>query len=201
MSGGILESLVTELCRLPGIGAKTAERLAYHLLKVSREEALALAEAIRKLKEGVRECRICHNMTEGELCTICSDANRAPNIVCVVEQPKDLYAIEATGKFRGRYHVLGGSFSPLEDRGPESLTVRHLVQRVREDGVTEVILATNPDFEGEGTALMVARALEGSGVEISRLARGMPSGSQIDYMNSSIIGDAFEGRRSYGSRG
>lgn len=200
MVGGILEHLVSRLERLPGVGAKTAERLAYHLLKVPKDEALALADAIRQLKEGVRECERCHNITEQELCEICRDETRSHQLLCVVEQPKDLYVIEATGRFKGVYHVLGGSFSPLEERGPESLTLTHLSQRVNDEEITEVILATNPDFEGEGTALLVARALEGTGATVSRLARGLPSGSQIEYMNSSIIGDAFEGRRSYGDQ-
>lgn len=200
MSESILDHLVGQLERLPGIGSKTAERLAYHLLKVSNEEALSLSEAIRRLKEEVRECARCHNITEQELCSICADPSRATGVVCVVEQPKDLHSIESTGRFRGSYHVLGGNFSPLEDRGPEGLTLDRLLRRVDEEKLEEVILATNPDFEGEGTALLVADALSETGVKVSRLARGLPAGSQIEYMNSSIIGDALEGRRSYKSQ-
>lgn len=199
MSGSILENVVDELKRLPGIGAKTAERLAYHLLKVSPKEALGLAEAIRRLKEEVRECQRCHNITEAELCDICTDPSRQTTVVCVVEQPKDLQALESTGRYRGLYHVLGGNFAPLEDRGPESLTVEHLRKRVREEGIEEVILATNPNFEGDGTALLITEILEQTGVEVSRLARGIPSGSQIEYMNSSILSDALDGRRRLGN--
>ncbi len=192
-----LTTLVEQLERLPGIGVKTAERLAYHLLKVPREEAVGLADAIRALKESVRECTRCFNLTEAELCAICLDATRDPQLVCVVEQPKDLHAIEQSGRFHGLYHVLGGNFSPLEERGPEALTVRQLVERVRSDGVREVLIATNPDFEGDGTALLVAEALHDSGVAISRIARGVPAGSHLEYMNRSIIGDAIEGRTNF----
>ena len=196
MSGSILDNVVEELQRLPGIGAKTAERLAYHLLKVSPKEALGLAEAIRRLKEEVRECERCHNITEHQLCSICVDESREATVICVVEQPKDLQALESTGRYRGLYHVLGGNFAPLEERGPESLTLEHLRKRVREEGVREVILATNPNFEGDGTALLISEVLEQTGVAVSRLARGIPSGSQIEYMNSSILSDALDGRRS-----
>ncbi|MEM7168147.1 MAG: recombination mediator RecR [Planctomycetota bacterium] len=195
MSGSILDSVVEELQRLPGIGAKTAERLAYHLLKVSSREALGLAEAIRRLKEEVRECQRCHNITEAELCNVCTDPGREQHVVCVVEQPKDLQALESTGRYRGLYHVLGGNFAPLEDRGPDSLTLDHLRNRVRDEGIEEVILATNPNFEGDGTALLISEVLERTGVSVSRLARGIPSGSQIEYMNSSILSDALDGRR------
>ncbi len=192
---GVLEALIAELERLPGIGAKSAERLAYHLLKVPKPEALTLAETIRRLKNEVRECQRCYNISEGELCSICSDEGRDPKVICVVEQPKDVHAIERSASFRGLYHVLGGNFSPLEERGPEALHTQELLHRVREEGIQEVILATNPDFEGEGTALMVAEALAGSGVSISRIARGVPAGSHLEYMNRSIISDAFAGRQ------
>lgn len=195
MQQGVLEKLVEQLEKLPGIGSKTAERLAYHLLKVKPAEALALADAIRRLKEAVRECARCHNITEQQLCSICADPRRDPSVICVVEQPKDLHAIESTGHYAGLYHVLGASYSPIEDRGAEALTLEHLRRRITEEGVQEVILATNPDFEGDGTALLVRQALAVSGVVVSRLARGLPSGSQIEYMNSSILSDALEGRR------
>ena len=197
--GGILETLIEQLARLPGIGIKTAERLAYHLLKSGREEALALAEAIRRLKEDLRECKRCHNVSELELCPICADESRDAGLICVVEQPKDLHVIEQSGSYRGLYFVLGGSFAPQEDRGPTNLGVEELVQRIRGEGVREVILATNPDFEGDGTAMLVAESVAGTGVAVTRIARGVPAGSQIEYMNASIINDALEGRRDYGT--
>ncbi len=197
--GGILETLIEQLARLPGIGIKTAERLAYHLLKSSREEALALAEAIRRLKEELRECTRCHNVSELERCPICADESRDAGLICVVEQPKDLHVIEQSGSYRGLYFVLGGSFAPQEDRGPANLGVEELVQRIRGEGVREVILATNPDFEGDGTAMLVAESVAGTGVAVTRIARGVPAGSQIEYMNASIINDALEGRRDYGT--
>ncbi len=196
---GVLEELIRELTRLPGIGAKTAERLAFHLLKTSDKEALALAGAIRKLKEELQQCARCHNISDGELCAICADPNRDNAIICVVEHPKDVQVIEESGVFHGLYHVLGGSFAPLEDRGADSLTLDHLVSRVREDQVSEVILATNPDFEGDGTALLVGERLQGTEATITRLARGVPTGGQLEYMNRSIISDAIEGRRNYQS--
>lgn len=192
-----VRALIEQLERLPGVGAKTAERLAYHLLEVPREEALTLADAIRALKDTVRECSKCFNMCDGDLCPICLDPSRDANVVCVVEQPKDLHVIEQSGRFRGLYHVLRGSFSPLDDRGPEALTLRPLVDRVRSQGVREVLLATNPDFEGDGTALLVAEALAETGVAITRIARGVPTGSHLEYMNRSIIGDAIEGRTTF----
>lgn len=196
MSNAVLENLIEELKRLPGVGPKTAERLAYHLLKVSAPEALALAAAIRRLKEELRQCRRCFNITEEELCEICSDSGRDATVVCVVEQPKDLQVIEASGSYRGLYHVLGGSFSPLENRGPESLTVEALRDRIGAEGIREVILATNPDLEGDGTALLVTEMLEGFDIDVSRIARGVPTGSQLEYMNQSIIRDAMTDRRS-----
>lgn len=196
MSNAVLENLIEELKRLPGVGPKTAERLAYHLLKVSAPEALALASAIRRLKEELRQCERCFNITEEEQCEICRDSGRDATVVCVVEQPKDLQVIEASGSYRGLYHVLGGSFSPLENRGPESLTVAALRDRIVAEGIREVILATNPDLEGDGTALLVTELLEDLDVDVSRIARGVPTGSQLEYMNQSIIRDAMTDRRS-----
>ncbi|MCA8962763.1 MAG: recombination protein RecR [Planctomycetes bacterium] len=194
---GVLDHLIHELTRLPGIGAKTAERLAFHLLKAPKAEALALAEAIRRLKEELRQCQRCHNIADGEFCEICKDPARDHSIVCVVEHPKDVQVIEASGAFQGLYHVLGGSFSPLEDRGSDSMTIAHLVERIEVEGIQELILATNPDFEGDGTALLVSRAVENTSVRISRLARGVPTGGQLEYMNRSIISDALSGRQTY----
>jgi len=196
---GVLDELIRELTRLPGVGAKTAERLAFHLLKASKTEALSLAEAIRKLKEELRQCARCHNIADGESCAICSDSDRDGSLICVVEHPKDVQVIEESGVFSGVYHVLGGSFAPLEGRGADSITLDHLVSRVRDGGVAEVILATNPDFEGDGTALLVGAALRASGVKVTRLARGVPTGGQLEYMNRSIISDAIAGRRKYHS--
>ena len=194
---GILESLIRELTRLPGIGSKTAERLAYHLLKAPREEAISLADAIHRLKDELSECRRCHHIAEEDLCSICQDATRDPTVICVVEQPKDLAAVEQTGNYRGLYFVLGDSFSPIEDRGRDALGIDDLLRRIAEEGVREVILATNPDFEGEGTALLLAESLLPTGVTVSRIARGVPTGSQLEYMNRSIIRDAMAGRQAY----
>lgn len=197
----ILDNLIEELARLPGIGAKTAERLAYHLLKVPAEETLALAGAIGRLRESVRECSRCFNVTEQEICAICSDHGRDATLVCVVEQPKDVHAIEQAGGYRGLYHVLGGNFSPLQNRGADQLHLEALAGRVREEGIREVILATNPDFEGDGTALWVAETLAPLGVPVTRLARGVPTGSHLEYMNRNIIADALEGRTAFGPAG
>ena len=193
---GVLKQLVEQFARLPGIGMKSAERLAYHLLKVPGEEALTLAEAIRRVAEDLRRCDNCFNISEEILCDICSDDSRDRSVVCVVEQPKDLQALESSGVFRGLYHVLGGSFSPLEERGPDSLALDRLRERVEKEGVVEVILATNPDFEGDGTALLVQERLATTDAIVSRFARGIPSGGQIEYMNQSILRDALEGRSS-----
>jgi len=191
-----LQALIDEFERLPGIGRKTAERLAYHVLRSPPEEILKLAEAIRAVKEGVRNCRICYNIAEAELCPICSDPSRDPTTVCVIEQPKDLYAIEKTGAYRGRYHVLLGSFAPLEGVTPEDLTIEALAARIGAEGIREVILATNPNFEGDGTALFISERLKAfPGLRVTRLARGMPSGSLLEHVSKTIVSDALEGRR------
>ena len=195
---GLLRPLIDALAKLPGIGEKSAERLAYHILKQSDEDALGLAEQIRGVKEDLRQCADCFAIAREERCEICSDAGRDRSLVCVVEQPKDLLAIERSGAYRGLYHVLGGSFSPMEQRGPDQLTVTRLLERIRDGGIQEVILATDPDFEGDGTALLLEEAIAGTGVPVTRLARGLPAGGQIEYMNQSIIRDAVEGRRPYG---
>jgi len=191
-----LQTLIGEFERLPGIGRKTAERLAYHVLRSAPEEILKLAEAIRAVKSSIRNCRICSNITEKELCLICEDPGRDAAMVCVVEQPKDLFAIEKTGAYRGRYHVLLGSFAPLEGVTPEDLTIEALFQRIRTEGIREVILATNPNFEGDGTALYIAERLKGiEGLKVTRLARGIPSGSLLEHVSKTIVSDALEGRR------
>lgn len=190
-----IERLIAELGRLPGIGRRSAERIAFHILKAAREEAFSLAEAIRDVKTKIRPCKRCFNLAEGELCEICADPRRDASILCVVEQPKDLLALESTGAYRGVYHVLMGHVAPVEGIEPEDLTIQALVERVRAGGVGEVILATNPDVAGDGTALHVAGALKGVGVKITRLARGLPAGGQIEYANTSILTDAISQRR------
>ena len=190
-----IERLVAELGRLPGIGPRSAERITFHILKAAREEAVSLAEAIRDVKTKIRPCKRCFNLAEDELCEICADPRRDASTLCVVEQPKDLLALESTGAYRGVYHVLMGHVAPVEGIEPEDLTIQALVERVRAGGVGEVILATNPDVAGDGTALHVAGALKGVGVKITRLARGLPAGGQIEYANTSILTDAISQRR------
>jgi recombination protein RecR len=190
-----LDRLMAEFRKLPGVGARTAERLAYHVLRAAKDDAMALAYAIRDVKKNMRNCRECFNLTEDELCAICDDPKRDRTIICVVEQPKDVWAFERTGAYRGLYHVLLGRLAPLEDMGPESLTVDELVARVRASGVKEVILATNPNLEGDGTAAYIREKLAPLDVAVSRIARGIPAGSTIEYANTNIIQDALAGRR------
>jgi recombination protein RecR len=182
---------------LPGIGPKSAERLTHYLLGADRSEALELAEALRAVAERVHPCRQCFNLTEGELCSICSDPRRDSSLICVVEQPRDLAALERAATYRGLYHILGGRLAPLENMGPEQLTVDALLRRVGQGGVHEVILATNPTLEGDGTALYVSNLLAGSGVRVTRLARGLPSGSILEFANNQMLADALEGRRTF----
>ena len=196
-SGGPIARLIQELGKLPGIGPKTAERLTHHLLAASRAEVLALADALRAIKENIRRCRQCCNLTEGDLCSICADPRRDASLICVVEQPRDLLALERAGTYRGVYHVLHGRLAPLDNVGPEQLQVDRLLQRVRQGGVQEVIMATNPTLEGDGTALYLSNLLEPTGVKITRLARGLPSGSVLEFANSQMLIDALEGRRAF----
>ena len=193
--GETIERLMTELGKLPGIGARTAERLAFHILKSTGEEAMALAEAIHDVKTKIRPCARCFNLAEGELCGICSDTRRDQGTICVVEQPKDLLSLEATGAYRGVYHVLMGHIAPLENLEAEDLTIAPLVERVRGGGISEVILATNPTVSGDATSLYIQARLEPLGVRVTRLARGLPTGSQIEYANKSILADALTDRR------
>ena len=190
-----IERLIAELGKLPGIGPRSAERIAFYLLKSEEKDAFSLAEAIHDLKTRIRPCKQCFNIAEGELCSICADERRDRGTICVVEQPKDLLSLESTGVFRGVYHVLMGHVAPLEDIDPDDLTIAALVTRVKAGGVNEIILATNPDVAGDSTALTVARELEGTGVAITRLARGLPAGGQIEYANKSILTDAISQRR------
>jgi len=190
-----IERLIEELGRLPGIGPRSAERIAFHLLRAGEDEVFGLAEAVRDVKTKVRPCGECFNIAEGELCAVCADARRDRSVVAVVEQPKDLMALETTGAFSGVYHVLMGHVAPLEGVGPEDLTIGALVERVRRGEIKEVVLPTNPDVAGDGTALHVAEALSGTGVKVTRLARGLPTGGQIEYANRSILTDAINQRR------
>lgn len=190
-----LARVIDELVRLPGIGPKTAQRLALHLLKVPREEAAALAEAVLALKDKTRLCALCYNVGEEELCAICRDPRRDPGTICVVEEPSDLIAIERTREFQGVYHVLGGSLSPLEGRGPDRIRGQELVARVGGGAAREVILATNPTIEGEATALYLQRLLKPTAVRVTRLARGIPVGGALQYADEVTLSRALEGRR------
>lgn len=196
---GAVERLIEAFGRLPGIGAKTAERLAHHILKCPDDEALALADAVRAVKERVRHCSTCFNLADlGEpLCSICRDPRRDPGLVCVVEQPRDLMALERAGTFQGVYHVLLGRLAPLQGISPEQLTIAALEARVRSGSVRELIMATNPNLEGDGTALFIANRLAECGVPITRLARGLASGSVLEFANKEMVADALSGRQRF----
>jgi recombination protein RecR len=187
--------LIDELARLPGIGRKSAERLAYHLLRVNKSEALGLADAIRDVRENVHYCKSCYNLAEGELCVICGDPRRDASQICVVEQPRDLMALEQAGVYRGRYHVLLGRIAPLDGVGPDQLTIDRLVERVRDGGISEIIMATNPTVEGDGTALYLSNLLADYPVQVTRLARGITTGSVLEYTNKEVLADAMTGRQ------
>jgi recombination protein RecR len=191
-----LRHLMDRLAKLPGVGARSAERMAFHLLKSSRDDALALADAIRAVKDQVRHCSICFNLTEADPCAICADPNRDHSLICVVEQPKDLLQLESTGIYRGVYHVLLGRIAPLENVHPADLTIPQLLDRVKKGDVKEIILATNPTMEGDGTALHLQKELAAIApqVAVTRLARGLPAGAQIEYTNKAILSDALTGR-------
>jgi recombination protein RecR len=190
-----VEKLVEELTRLPGIGRKSAQRLAFYLLKASRDEAIALAESIRAVKEQVRSCSVCGNFTEDDPCLICQDPKRPHDVICVVEQPMDVLAVEASGGFRGQYHVLRGSLNPLENIGPDDIRARELVERVKEYDVSEVILATNPNPPGEATAHFLMELLQPFTVRVSRIARGIPVGGDLEYADQATLARALEGRK------
>jgi recombination protein RecR len=190
-----LAQLMQELGKLPGIGPKTAERLTHFLVAADRASVLALADALRAVKDQVHFCRQCFNLTQGELCGLCSDPRRDAGLICVVEQPRDLVALERAGSYRGLYHVLHGRLAPLDNMGPEQLNIEVLLRRVQTQGVLEVIMATNPNLEGDGTALYIASVLANTGVTITRLARGVPSGSVLEFANAQMLMDALEGRK------
>jgi recombination protein RecR len=192
---GPVQDLIDELGRLPGVGPKSAQRIAFHLLKVEPADAERLARAIHEVKAKVHFCKVCFNVAEGELCRICRDARRDPTLVCVVEEPRDLVAVERTQEFKGRYHVLGGAISPIEGIGPDDLRIRELLRRLESEGVSEVILATNPNIEGEATAMYLARLLTPLGVRVTRIASGLPVGGDLEYADEITLGRAFAGRR------
>jgi recombination protein RecR len=196
-----VDRLIRELARLPGIGARSAERLAFHLLKSESDTVLALSDAVAEIKRSVRHCSVCYNLTETDPCPICSGPRRDHERILVVEQPKDLIALEQTGMYTGLYHVLMGRLSPLDGVGPEDLTVEALLRRIDDPGanggvkVREVILGLNPNLEGDGTALFLAGELSGRDVQVTRLARGLPTGWQLEYANKAVLADAIQGRQ------
>lgn len=190
-----VEALIASLCRLPGVGRKTAERLALHLVRAPAEEARGLAAALGAVKEQVRACSLCRNLADRDPCAICADPNRDDSLLCIVESPADLAALEAAGSFRGRYFVLAGALSPLEGVGPDNLHLDQLIKRVKRGGVREVIIATNPTVEGEATADLLARSLESSGVSITRLGYGMPVGGDLKYMDGLTLARSLASRK------
>lgn len=195
MYEGAIQNLIDELGRLPGVGPKSAQRIAFHILQTENTDITRLVESIREVKEKVIFCAICGNVAEEEQCRICRDPRRDPTAICVVEESKDVQAIEKTREFRGKYHVLGGAISPIEGIGPENLRIRELMVRLADGVVTEVILATDPNLEGEATATYLARLLKPIGLTVTRLASGLPVGGDLEYADEVTLGRAFEGRR------
>src|SRR5215467_8687107 len=190
-----LARLITEFKRLPGIGQKSAQRIAFHVLRVAREDAEHLSRAILDVKDKLGLCRVCNNISDGELCQFCADPNRDGRVVCVVEEPHNIVGIETTGQFEGRYHVLHGALSPLRGIGPESLKIKGLVERIGQGEIQEVIVATNPTVEGEATAVYLARLLKPLGVKVTRIGMGIPVGSDLEFADEVTISEAMEGRR------
>ena len=201
MYEGAVQDLIDELGRLPGVGPKSAQRIAFHLLASEQEDVQRLVESLVRVKEQVQFCETCGNISEADQCRICADPKRDLSVVCVVEEPKDVVAIERTREFRGRYHVLGGSINPIEGIGPEDLRIRELISRLADGTISEVILATDPNLEGEATATYLARAIQPLGVAVSRLASGLPVGGDLEYADEVTLGRAFEGRRRIDSSG
>jgi recombination protein RecR len=195
--GEAVSRLIAEFKRLPGVGQRTAERLAFHLVQSTPEDALALAQAIQDVKENARPCSQCFNVSESDPCPICADPGRDRSLLCVVERPQDVMALEKVGGYRGQYHVLLGTVSLLEGVAPRDLTISALVDRIRQGEVREVILATNPNFDGDATALHLRAAIERQGVRITRLARGLPTGSSLEFASKAILSEALEGRQDY----
>jgi recombination protein RecR len=199
MYEGIIQDLIDELGRLPGVGPKSAQRIAFHIIQSDRVDVSRLAEVLKTVKERVKFCTICGNITEEEFCKICRDPRRDNTSICVVEESKDVIAIEKTREFKGKYHVLGGAISPIDGIGPENLRIRELMQRLAETEIAEVIIATDPNLEGEATATYLTRLIKPLGVKVSRLASGLPVGGDLEYADEVTLGRAFEGRRSYDS--
>jgi recombination protein RecR len=199
MYEGIVQELIDELGRLPGIGPKSAQRIAFHILQTESFDVSHLAEVLTQVRERVRFCEICGNVSEQDTCAICRDPRRDPTLICVVEEAKDVVAIERTREFRGLYHVLGGAISPIDGVGPDDLRIRQLMQRLADGTVTEVILATDPNLEGEATATYLSRLLHSLDITVSRLASGLPVGGDLEYADEVTLGRAFEGRRTVGS--
>ncbi|HWA66309.1 MAG TPA: recombination mediator RecR [Mycobacteriales bacterium] len=197
MYEGPVQDLIDELGRLPGVGPKSAQRIAFHLLAADPVDVRRLAVALTEVKDKVRFCTICGNVSEAEQCRVCLDPRRDLSVICVVEEPKDVVAIERTREFRGRYHVLGGAISPIEGVGPDDLRIRELMTRLADGAVTELILATDPNLEGEATATYLARLVREMGVKVTRLASGLPVGGDLEYADEVTLGRAFEGRRAY----
>lgn len=195
MYEGAVQDLIDELGRLPGIGPKSAQRIAFHLLAAAPADVARLAHVLTEVKDKVRFCRVCGNVSEAEECRICRDPRRLLDVICVVEEPKDVVAIERTREFKGRYHVLGGAISPIEGIGPDDLRIRELLTRLSDGAVTELILATDPNLEGEATATYLARLVRSFGLRVTRLASGLPVGGDLEYADEVTLGRAFEGRR------
>lgn len=196
MYQGAVQELIDELGRLPGIGPKSAQRIAFHILDADPDDMKRLADAIRVVKEKVKFCKVCFNVTEQETCNICLDPRRDETVICVVEESKDILTIERTRSFRGRYHVLGGAINPIGGVGPEQLHIRELVTRLGDEKIQEIIIATDPNLEGEATATYLARMLKSIGIKVTRLASGLPVGGDLEYADDVTLGRAFEGRRS-----
>ncbi|OIN96909.1 recombination protein RecR [Candidatus Desantisbacteria bacterium CG1_02_38_46] len=190
-----LQKLIDELNKLPGIGPKTAQRLALHILRINEKEARSLAQAILEVREKIRSCSVCNNLTEADPCPICQDENRLHSVLCVVEEPDDLVAFERTRQYKGLYHILGGAISPLEGVNPEDLNIDRLLERIKKGKVEEVILATNPNIEGEATALYIARLIKPLGVKVTRLAHGLPVGGDLEFADEITLSMALEGRK------
>lgn len=190
-----VQELIDELGRLPGVGPKSAQRIAFHLLKLPREDALRLARSITEVKDRVAFCARCFNIAEGDECTICADAKRDDTVLCIVEEPRDIVAVEKTGEYRGRYHVLQGAISPIEGIGPDQLRVKELLERLGREQIDEVILCTNPNIEGEATAMYLSRLLQPLGTKVTRIASGLPVGGDLEYADELTLGRALEGRR------
>jgi recombination protein RecR len=192
---GAVQDLIDELGRLPGVGPKSAQRIAFHLLAAESEDVERLASTLVRVKKDVRFCTICGNVSEADQCRICTDPRRDASIICVVEEPKDILAVERTREFRGRYHVLGGAISPIDGIGPDDLRIRELLTRLRDGAITELIIATDPNLEGEATATYLARMISPMGLTVTRLASGLPVGGDLEYADEVTLGRAFSGRR------